>query len=659
MKESLKKVTNFFKEKKVPFSWYRIWLIVILTLVIAGLFLVGFIAYAKTYSQKVLPGVHIGDIPIGGLNSSELKTVIQSITDKLITEGITFSFGEESDEIADLLVYPIFVTDSNSLELVEIDIDEEVKSLLSYKKEGNVIIQGISAVSTRISQPSLKLQNIAADKKRVIESIEDYISNYQLEPVDASVQIKNLDPLEYSITSSSPGLQFDYEGVVGHIVVAWSSLEPPKIHIKKITTEPVVLIEDVEKVAPRLDRIFKNDGLTLNYNNPHTQVNRSWKITKNQIKDWLNIQKTDDNKVTFGLDASSTIAYLEDKVKPVVNIKSVDAKFRVNNSGRVIEFQGSRPGIALDIDKTYAEMNYAIRERIEHDEGVVTSLSVAFNKTEPQRKTGDVNELGIADVLGVGISDFSGSPKNRIKNITNAINKLNGVIIKPGEEFSAIDYTQPYTIEGGYLPELVIKGDEIKPEIGGGLCQIGTTLFRVAMNSGMEITQRRNHSLVVNYYNDARNNLPGTDATIYDPNPDFKFKNDTKNNILLQADIDLNKSELIFTLWGASDGREASYTEPVVHNWIKPGPTKIIETTKIPVGTRNCQHAYTGANTSFTYTRKLPNGETEDVLFESHYRPLPEICLVGIEKEEIESEIESEIENSEVPNIEETPVVIE
>jgi vancomycin resistance protein YoaR len=114
-------------------------------------------------------------------------------------------------------------------------------------------------------------------------------------------------------------------------------------------------------------------------------------------------------------------------------------------------------------------------------------------------------------------------------------------IIKPGEEFSANHYAGPFTAENGYLPEAVIKGNEIKNEIGGGMCQIGTTLFRMAMNTGLQITQRRNHSLVVSYYADPVNGNPGTDATLYEPLLDLKFLNDTGNYLLLQTDIDYQK----------------------------------------------------------------------------------------------------------------------
>ena len=68
------------------------------------------------------------------------------------------------------------------------------------------------------------------------------------------------------------------------------------------------------------------------------------------------------------------------------------------------------------------------------------------------------------------------------------------------------------------------------------MCQIGTTLFRMSMNSGMPIVQRVNHSLVVSYYADPVNGNPGTDATVYVPYVDFKFNNDTGNYLLLQTE---------------------------------------------------------------------------------------------------------------------------
>jgi vancomycin resistance protein YoaR len=136
---------------------------------------------------------------------------------------------------------------------------------------------------------------------------------------------------------------------------------------------------------------------------------------------------------------------------------------------------------------------------------------------------------------------------------------------------------------------------------------------------------------VVSYYNDPANGNPGTDATIYEPYPDFKFTNDTGHFILFEAEMLEEKQELHFTFWGTSDGREGSYTPPVVLRWIPTGEPKRVETLDLPPGKEECQAAHVGADTTFTYHVTKSDGSVEKRVFESHYRPIPQICLVGVE----------------------------
>lgn len=229
---------------------------------------------------------------------------------------------------------------------------------------------------------------------------------------------------------------------------------------------------------------------------------------------------------------------------------------------------------------------------------------------------------------------MAGSPYNRRQNIARGVELLNGLLIAPGEEFSVVETLKPFEIDNGYVPELVIKGNETIPEIGGGLCQIGTTTFRGAMEAGLDITYRKNHSYAVSYYYDDRNRLPGTDATLYDPAPDLRFINDTPGYVLLQTRIDGN--DLWFDYWGISDGRVAEFTPPVASNWIDPPPMKIIETTDLAPGERRCtESAHKGVTTSFYYTIDFPDElerEDHEEEFRSVYKPWQAVCLVGVEK---------------------------
>lgn len=622
------KVINFFKEVKVRFSWTRIWFTVAIIIILAGIFFGTSLAISYTYQDKVYPKISIDGIGIGGMTAEELKSFLNKMNDRLANEGLHFKYQTKDGEKA-FTLYPLMSIGGNSIELINLDVEKEAARLISYKKSSDSFNRVVDFISLLFKPEVLTIKNFKVDDYRLGNLIKENVADSLIPPQDATVKIISLNPLDYKIVPARPGELYNYQKATAAVRESWSRLEIPEVNISKEEKEPEIKEKEVNEIIKRLPNIFQNGSLFLNYLEPTSRREYSWILNLSQIKDWLNVQLSEQGPV-FGLDKNLVEKYLSEIVTKEIDVEAVDAKFKMDDQGKVVEFQGSRPGLTVDSAETYKLLNQAIIDRTLHDEGLTKTVTIIVKKTEPNVTTGSVNDLGIKELLGVGVSDYSNSPNNRIKNIRNAVKKLNGLLIKPDDVFSALKYTAPFTLEGGYFPELVIKGDELKPEIGGGLCQIGTTLFRMAMNSGMPITERRNHSLVVSHYNDPINNLPGTDATVYDPAPDFKFKNDTGNYILLQTYMDTKKQELVFTLWGTSDGRLGSYTHPVVLKWYPAGDPKNIETTKLEPGKKECQNPFRGADTSFVYTRVLADGQKEVKTFESHYRSLPKICLVGV-----------------------------
>lgn len=645
MKESLKKITD---KIRLPFSWRQagiFLLVVLLVLIFSG---AGILVYGKNYENKVLPGLKVGHISIGGMEKDELSKFLEKMNDKMVSNGLVFNY-QSNGEIKDFVIYPVLVGEGGSIDLVQQDIEKETDYLLAYGKNSNLVFNSLRAIQIKMNQHDLPLNNIYVDRENLLSTLKEKLSTYEQKPAEANIKIKSTEPLDYEIASSSVGFVFDYDKAIDDAVSQWKWLETVKVKLELQKYEPQVLEDDVQSIVGRVSNVFNNGDLKLTFKDPQTNISKDWSINLDKISSWIEVQSRDGSFV-FGLKKDEVTKFLQDSVAGKINIQAQNAKFETNADGRVIEFQGSRPGVEVDLEKTYEKINNAFIERTLHDEGITKVVSVEVKVAEPQISTGDVNNLGISEVLGVGVSDYSNSPTNRKKNIKNAVNKLNGILIKPGDIFSTLEYTKPFTLDGGYFPELVIKGDEMKPEIGGGLCQIGTTLFRMAMNSGLEIVERRNHSLVISHYNDPVNHLPGTDATVYDPAPDFKFKNDTGNYILIQTFMDTATEELFFTLWGTNDGRQGSYTHPVVDRWIPYGEEKIIETTKLAPGEKNCQNAFRGADTHFTYTRKLADGTVQEKLFESHYRPLQKICLLGVEVvASVASSTESNADSGETP----------
>lgn len=242
--------------------------------------------------------------------------------------------------------------------------------------------------------------------------------------------------------------------------------------------------------------------------------------------------------------------YVEDLAKKV-NRDPSDAKFKMED-GRVVTFAGSQNGIALDIDKCIETISLALKNT-----GSDQEVSLPFEIKKPEISNGDANNLGIISLIGEGTSNFKGSTKSRIHNITVGASRFNGVLIKPGEEFSFVKTLGEVDAEHGYLPELVIKQNVTEPEFGGGICQVSTTTFRAAIYSGLEITARKNHAYPVSYYNPQ-----GMDSTVYIPKPDLRFINNTPGHILIQTKIE--GTILTFDFYGTDDGRKINIDGPTI-----------------------------------------------------------------------------------------------
>jgi len=287
-----------------------------------------------------------------------------------------------------------------------------------------------------------------------------------------------------------------------------------------------------------------------------------------------------------------------------------------------VEFKNNIDGIEIDKEKTINNI------RNEFIISTGTKISIATNSIKSEVKTKNLNDLGIKEIIGTGHSNFAGSSYNRIHNIKTGAKSMSGILIKPGEDFSLVEALGDINAKTGYLPELVIKGNKTVPEYGGGLCQIGTTVFRTALQAGLPITARRSHSYRVSYYEPA-----GTDATIYSPWPDLKFLNDTGNHILIQHRIKGN--DIYFDFWGTDDGRQITVEEPKIYNIVQPGPTKIVETTDLAPGEKKCiESAHSGADAHFDYKVIYPDGEEKERRFSSHYVPWRAVCLLGVKEKE-------------------------
>lgn len=241
-----------------------------------------------------------------------------------------------------------------------------------------------------------------------------------------------------------------------------------------------------------------------------------------------------------------------------INQRSSSAKLIMENE-KVIEFDPGLNGQSLDV--------YELYQKLANSEENFSNLPVFVSS--PPTKLSETNSLGINELVAVGQSNFSGSPKNRINNIRVGAAKFNNILIKPQEEFSFNKFLGDVDEENGFLPELVIRKIGLIPEVGGGLCQVSSTAFRAAMNAGLPITERHNHSFAVRYYAPQ-----GTDATIYPGASDLKFVNDFPGYLLIRTYVE--KSKLYFDFYSSKDQRAVTFDGPYQYDKQPDGSMKAV-----------------------------------------------------------------------------------
>lgn len=593
------------------------WAIKSLLLLVVFLLFVGFFAFyfnwRNHYHDRVYPGVTIGNIDLSGKSNIEAQEIISERTNKIISTGLIFQSGNKNVSInTDISSFDADL----SFPALVFNVDETVKQALNMGRPNtfiNYLVFRAKGGEKKIVTPVYTLDETKI-KKLLVESFKEL----EISPTNSSFSVSPKTG-ELQASPEKVGKEINYDLLFAEITESINALESRPIVIKTHSKYPDVKQADLAVLATEAKSVLKNGGIELSFSEPGegSSTIKTWTIKPERLLSWLSVAK-EQGGLKLSLDQEKIKEYLQINVSPEINIESQRPKFEINN-GKVSNWQAGTEGREVDMEASATKI---INDFFAGQKNISLVIRVAAVENLDSNQN-----LQIKEIIGVGISDFTGSPVNRRKNIQVGANAVHGILLAPGEEFSLVKALGDVSEKSGYFPELVIKGNKTVPEFGGGLCQIATTLFRAALSSGLPITERRNHSYRVSYYEPA-----GTDAAVYLPKPDVRFVNDTGNYILIQSRI--VKNIAYFDFWGTKDGRVATTTAPTIYNIVKPAATKFIETSELPAGEKKCtEKAHNGADAYFDYKVIYPEGATTTPViekrFSSHYVPWQEVCLVG------------------------------
>lgn len=631
-------MSSFHEKYQHHYRWLSVLSVIFFTFIASVL--ISYFIFEKKYQNKVYPGVFLGATNLSGLTKDDVTALINKKIDHMNQNGIVFTYNNNAATL-----YPLVSSIEGDLayQIIDFDTEKAADSAISYGRDENLINNLLEKFAALGYRYQIAME-YAIYEPEVEKFLDDNFKKFEAPAKDAELSYKlnkENNSVSFSVKDETYGQIINVAKAKNSLRERLNNLNPEKIELSAEINYPQIVKDDILNIDTMAKKFYEKVPLSLKYET------REWTLEDEDVLTWLQLKidtEVQEKKVTINLNSEKIRDYLKKTIAANINKDAIDPKFNIKD-GKVTEFQTGQEGIALDIEATAKKIEFFLNnDEVNKEIEVITEIKKSLSAAE-------IENFGIKELLGTGHSKFTGSSKSRVHNIKTGADAVNGSIVKPGEEFSLMATLGKIDKEAGYLPELVIKDNKTTPEYGGGLCQVGTTVFRGTVQAGLPVTARRNHSYRVSYYEPA-----GTDATIYDPWPDYRFKNDTNNHILILSRME--GYNLYFDFWGTKDGRIATSTYPTIYNIVKPAPTKIIETTTLKPGEKKCtEHAHNGADAYFDYkvtyprstelTTGLTGTSTEPIVkktrFKSHYVPWREVCLVGVDKDKKASSTEAVI----------------
>lgn len=606
------------------FKKAKLVLIITGAVIIALVFSYGW--FSVCYAKKIYSGVKIGELNFSGLNRNQAKKLFEEKKDEIQDSKVIFRHKDQEYKIS-----------SNDLDL-EYDSDKTV-NLLYQKGRDQGFWQNIATrIKLAFTGQSL-LANYQINKDKLNLFLAPIISEIEIPVIDSSFEYKNgkieITPDQTGQEISRFKISQDFESVIGNL------FQNNQINLVAEKKNPKITQIQVEQLMDSIQKIIK-DKIKLK-----SEV-KNIDITQEQIANWIDLSAQYQNNQTARQKTINRVYAVEnfyepqikinqDKIKTFaeniakdVNREPQDAKLTVLN-GQVSVFRIGEKGYKLDIDKSVKKIASLLLTRLkvaginsQDAQNESNEIELPITIKDPEVNNQNINELGLKELIASGTTNFYNSPKNRVANIKRGAELFNGVLIKPGDTLSAISVIGNPSASTGFLPELVILENKTTPEYGGGLCQVSTTLFRAALNAGLEIPERTNHSYRVSYYEPP----VGMDATVYYPTPDLKIRNNTLAYILIQTHIDGTK--ITFDLYGTKDGRKVEISEPTLYDVTSPPEPQYVESSNLAPGEiKKLESAHNGGKADFHYKVTLSDKVIIDQNFHSTYKAWQAKYLYG------------------------------
>lgn len=544
-------------------------------------------------ARYALPGTYIGSVDISGLSMTEANALVSAQWQEYLQNPVVFGYQENT-----------WTPTATEIGLI-VKIEEAIRA--AFARERWRMWYWFSGLSSR-NQVELPIFLNSTVALGFLSAIANHIDR----PPESSTLDRRADQVR--VVPGSDGKRLDREATLKMMKLPADPPQRQVVELPVITLVPPITLQMAEETKSVFDKLV-SQGLRFEL------AGNGWQVPAGKLTSWLQIYQDPEEGRLAVMGNPKMLQEWLDEVAYEATRPPLNARFTVREEKVQLEAPGEQ-GYQTDSDVLLATAQAAIEQGI-------TALYLPAQVREPAYTVENMHDWGFENVIAEGVSMFAKSPPERAHNIALAAAKLHGYVIPPGETFSFLSVLGPITRDDGYQSSLIIFGDQTVPGVGGGVCQVSTTMFRAAFWAGLPIAERNQHSYRVGYY-ERDGSPPGFDAAVYDPGVDLKFVNDSEHPILIQTHVDEESKELKFVLHGQSTNRWVRMLPAVAKNWVKHGPPlPDKEDPDLPLGERlQIEWAVDGVDAEI-HREIVIDGKSHFDQFRSRYRPNREGWLVG------------------------------
>lgn len=389
----------------------------------------------------------------------------------------------------------------------------------------------------------------------------------------------------------------------------------PKEAVKKITSLPLPpehITLYFDEFSEELD--ISDAGADIDYENSAEnafQLGRGNSMIQNLVKVTTLRYKGKNMLIELKMDEKS----LKEKIGNIakrINRPPVDAVLLINRDR--IRIDQGQIGMKTDVIGSIGRIKKGLSKGEK-------KIELKVEIKNPKKTEDDIRSLRIEKMIGEFSTKFDPRQRSRIENIAVASRMIDNKYVSPAEIFSFIGSVGPVTAESGYKDATVIENGELVQGIGGGICQVATTLYNAYMVAGLPTIERRIHSNYIAAY------PTGLDAGVAEGIFDLRFQNDTKGHILVRSEV--NDDSLTIRIYGPNHGRLNAFTKPSIDDFV---PYKIVleDDSSLPAGVKIiAQKGIAGRSMRVTRTVRIGDNKHLEEEIKSVYLPRNEIIKVG------------------------------